>query len=302
MQGQPIDQLELLASEWKDYELLDSGGGFKLERYGPYTFVRLEPQAIWKPALPVERWQGAHATFQPTRSESGGHWQFNLPIEPYWHMQYNGLRFKVQTTGGRHLGVFPEQAVHWDWISRLVYSADYPIRVLNLFGYTGLATLAAARAGARLTHIDASKKAVRWGQDNQTLSGLDECSIRWIVDDAHKFVQREYRRGVKYDGLILDPPRFGRSPKGQVWEFFDSLPPLLAACREVFSQHPLFIVLTAYAIPTSALSLANILREYFGNIGGSFAAGELVLPEKSAGRSLPLALFARWAAEGQSPL
>lgn len=297
-QDSPIKQLELLCSRWKDYELLDSGGGFKLERYGPYTFVRPEPQAIWQPAWPAERWNEAHATFETTRSESGGKWQYHLPVEPYWHMQYKGLRFKVQTTGGRHLGVFPEQAVHWDWINQLVKSAGYPIQALNLFGYTGLATLAAASAGARLTHVDASRKAVRWGQENQSLSGLAERPIRWIVDDAYKYVLRENRRGVKYDGLILDPPRFGRGPKGQVWEFFDLLPPLLAACREVLTQKPVFIVLTAYAVPTSSLSLVNILKEYFGNIGGSFSAGELVLPEKSGGRSLPMALFARWAAEG----
>lgn len=301
-QEHTIHHLELLVSEWEDYELLDSGGGLKLERYGSYTFVRPERQAIWKPALPAKSWQTAHATFQPTRSESGGDWKFRVLFNDSWRMQYKGLLFKAQTTGGRHLGVFPEQAPHWDWIDRLVVAAGFPVQVLNLFAYSGLATLAAARAGARVTHVDASKRAVRWARQNQVLSGLEEHPIRWIVDDAYKFVQREIRREVKYDGFILDPPRFGRGPKGQVWEFFDLLPPLLSACRAILSPNPIFIVLTAYAVPTSALSLYHMLLETFKGLGGSFTAGELVLPEKSAGRSLSMALFARWAAKGYSPL
>ena len=288
-------ELNLLTpSGWVDYALLDSGYGLKLERYGPYTFVRPEPQAIWQPAASQESWQAAHAIFQPTREESGGHWQFNKPVKESWVMQYKGLKFRVQTTAGRHLGVFPEQAPHWDWIGNVVQTAKRDINVLNLFGYTGLASLEAARAGAHVTHIDASKKSVAWARENQALSDLGNKPIRWIVDDALKFVQRDARRGVKYDGLILDPPKFGRGPKGEVWEFYRLLPELLSACRSVLSQEPIFICLTAYAIRASALSLYYSLQEMVAGFAGRISVGELALEEHSAGRMLSMAIFARW--------
>lgn len=287
--------LALLTSpEWSDYELLDSGRGAKLERYGPYTFVRPEHQALWQPALPSERWQAADAVFQPTGEESGGRWQFKRTIPASWVMSYKGLRFKAHASASRHMGVFPEQAVHWDWIESLVRDAGRPIRVLNLFGYTGLATLAAAHAGAHVTHVDASKKAITQAQENQALSGLSERPIRWLVDDAFKFVRREVRRGTQYDGILLDPPKFGRGPQGQVWELFESLPALLADCRSLLSPRPLFIVLTAYAIRASALSVYYAMQEMASGLGGEITAGELALVERSARRLLSTAIFTRW--------
>ena len=205
----------LESSRWNDYALLDSGDGLKLERFGNTIFVRPESQAMWKRTLDSE-WKNAHAVFQPTGEESGGHWDFKKKVDEQWTMHYplphtnKGLTFKAMPTPGRHLGVFPEVAAHWDWFSDLITQSKREINVLNLFGYTGLATLAAAAAGAKVTHVDASKKAVSWARDNQALSNLTEKPIRWIVDDVLKFVQREARRGTKYDGIILDPPKFGR--------------------------------------------------------------------------------------------
>ncbi|HEY9527492.1 MAG TPA: class I SAM-dependent methyltransferase, partial [Anaerolineales bacterium] len=220
----------LESSHWTDYALLDSGDGLKLERFGRYVFARPESQAMWKRSLDAE-WQNAHAVFVPTGEESGGHWDFKKKMEEKWEMKYildptqvvrGELKFWVMTTPGRHLGVFPEVAAHWDWLSGLIAQSKREVNVLNLFGYTGLASLAAAAAGARVTHVDASKKSVGWARDNQTLSHLGEKPIRWIVDDALKFVQREARRGIKYDGVILDPPKFGRGPKGEIWEVYKS--------------------------------------------------------------------------------
>jgi 23S rRNA (cytosine1962-C5)-methyltransferase len=296
IQTQPT-LLLLSASGWKDYELLDSGAGKKLERYGPYTFVRPEAQAVWRPALPEERWQTAHAVFNPTSEESGGRWQFRKQIETTWVMQYKGLKFQAHAAASRHMGVFPEQAVHWDWIGERIRQANRPVKVLNLFGYTGLATLAAAEAGAHVTHVDASKKAIGIGRQNQLLSGLQDRPVRWLVDDVYKFVRREVRRGSHYDGLILDPPKFGRGPEGQVWEFFESLPNLLEVCRSLLSRQPLFIVLTAYAIRASALSIYYALQEMVSGLGGELETGELAIHERSAGRYLSTAIFTRWSAQ-----
>ncbi len=295
LDGSVLPQIELLTSpDWEDYELLDSGAGSKLERYGPYTFVRPEPQAVWQPASPPEMWQSSYGEFQNTGEESGGRWQFRKPVEPMWVMYYKDLRFQARATNSRHMGVFPEQAAHWDWMSQRIQSARRPIQVLNLFGYTGLATLAAARAGGRVTHVDASKKSIGIARQNQELSGLSDRPIRWLVDDVYKFVRREVRRQSTYDALILDPPKFGRGPGGQVWEFFNSLPDLLHECRALLSPQPVFILLTAYAIRASALTIYSALRETVAGLGGSLAAGELVLVERSAGRLLSTAIFARW--------
>ncbi len=292
-----LTRLTLLTSpDWVDYELLDSGSGLKLERYGHYRFIRPEPQAVWTPALDPKTWEGAHAVFQTSSEESGGHWKFAKRVEQGWEMEYKGLKFYAQTTGGRHLGVFPEQAAQWDWMSALIKQSRRPVNVLNLFGYTGLASLEAARSGAKVTHVDASKKSVDWARQNQSLSGLGDKPIRWIVDDAIKFVQRENRRGVRYDGVILDPPKFGRGPKGEVWEFFKLLPEMLESCRLILSEMPLFVCLTAYAIRLSALSLHFALDEMTSGYQGELTSGELALVESSAGRVLSMAIFARWAA------
>jgi 23S rRNA (cytosine1962-C5)-methyltransferase len=292
----------LESPHWTDYALLDSGDGLKLERFGNYVFVRPESQAMWKRSLAAE-WKNAHAVFVPTGEESGGHWDLKKKVEEKWEMKYildpsqverGELKFWVMTTPGRHLGVFPEVAAHWDWFSGLIAQAKREINVLNLFGYTGLATLAVAAAGAKVTHVDASKKSVMWGRENQALSNLAEKPIRWIVDDALKFVQREARRGVKYDGIILDPPKFGRGPKGEVWEVYKSLPDLLEACRECLSNDPLFVVTTIYAVRASALHVAQAMDDMMDGFGGNIEMGELVTREQSAGRLLSQAVYARW--------
>ncbi len=312
-------EIQLLTSKhWKDYELLDSGEGLKLERFGPYTFVRPEVQALWKRALPLTFWDSAHAVFQPSGEEGGGHWLFKKTIPDQWNLKYSlslggssragakqemskELHFSVMTTPGRHLGVFPECASHWDWLSELLVHhenepghSENPINVLNLFGYTGLATLACAIAGAKVTHVDASKKSVNWAHTNQDLSGLLDKPIRWIVDDALKFVEREGRRGVKYDGILLDPPKFGRGPKGEVWEIFKSLPYLLKACRAVLSDHPLFVVLTIYAVKLPAIHAWAAMSEMMEGFNGVMECGELVTQEKSAGRLLSQGVYSRW--------
>jgi 23S rRNA (cytosine1962-C5)-methyltransferase len=285
----------LESSNWQDYDLLDSGDGLKLERFGAYRFVRPEVQAMWRRALPEKDWQDVHAVFRPSGEESGGHWEIQKKIPEKWEMMYGNLRFQVMTTPGRHLGVFPEVAANWDWTADLIRGAGKPVKVLNLFGYTGLATLAAAAVGAQVTHVDASKKSVAWARENQALSGLSDKPVRWLVDDALKFVQREGRRGSKYEGLILDPPKFGRGPKGEVWEVYKSLPRLLQACREILSDKPLFVVMTIYAVQASALHTGQALADLLQDFGGQVEQGELVTREKSAGRLLSQAVYARWA-------
>ncbi len=290
--------LEILTSpEWQDYELLDSGDGQKLERYGPYRLLRPEPEAVWQRALPEREWNKAHAVFKPSPEENGGHWQIVQKIPDRWTLQYKALKFFVQTTASRHLGVFPEQAAQWDWIFRQIQSSKRQVRVLNLFGYTGVASLASAQAGAAVTHLDASRKVVDWARENFILSGLGDKPVRWIVDDALKFVQREGRRGSTYDGIILDPPKFGRGPKGEVWEFYKLLPNLLEACRQILSQDPVFVALTAYAVKASALTMYYAMQEMLNGRGGTLSAGEIALSEKSGGRLLSTAIFARWTGQ-----
>jgi 23S rRNA (cytosine1962-C5)-methyltransferase len=293
-------KLTLLTSpDWEDYELLDSGYGAKLERYGAYTFVRPEHQAVWRRALPEERWQAAHATFRPTGEESGGQWEFHRPVKTPWKMSYKGLSFLAFTANSRHMGVFPEQAAQWDWMVEKIKAhgsrSRAPARVLNLFGYTGLATLAAARAGAQVVHVDASKKSMLLARENQAQCGLGDRPIRWLVDDAFKFVRREVRRGSQYEGIVLDPPKFGRGPQGQVWELFESLPELLQNCRALLSPKPAFVILTAYAIRASALSAYYALQDMTEGLTGESETGELALVERSAGRLLSTAIYARWS-------
>ena len=287
----------LEAANWQDYELLDSGDGLKLERFGKYIFSRPESQAMWSRALPISEWNNAHAVFQPTGEESGGHWDFKKKVEEKWEMKYGQLKFWAMTTPGRHLGVFPEVAAHWDFMADSVRKTNRSPKVLNLFGYTGLASLAAAAAGAQVTHVDASKKSVWWARENQTLSNLGDKPIRWIVEDAVKYVQREARRGVKYDGIILDPPKFGRRPKGEIWEVYKSLPNLLEACRLCLSDSPLFVIVTVYAVRASAIHVAQALDEMMKKHKGRIDSGELVTRESSANRLLSQAVYARWSSK-----
>lgn len=287
--------IEILTSpNWVDYELLDSGEGARLERFGKHVLVRPEHQAVWKRALPERSWDQAEAVFQPTHEESGGYWKFRKKMPESWNMRYQQLQFRVALSNSRHVGVFPEQACHWDWMAGLIRATMKPVRVLNLFGYTGLASLAAAEAGAVVTHLDASRKAIAWAKENQALSGLTDRPIRWLVDDAMKFIQREARRGSLYEGIVLDPPKFGRGPNGQVWEFFEAFPELLAGCRQVLSKDAMFVIITAYAIRASAISIHQALEEMMDGFQGEYSAGELALEETSRGRLLSMALFARW--------
>lgn len=291
----PYPEIQISVSDrWKEYELVDSGGGLKLERFGKFSFVRPEPQAIWKQALPESTWKKASATFVSTGEENGGHWSYSTKLPERWAISYNHLRCWIQPAASRHLGIFPEQASGWDWMMDLLSTRNQPQKVLNLFGYTGMATLAAATAGAQVTHVDASKKAIASARENQSLSGLDGKPIRWIVDDALKFVQREARRGSTYDGIILDPPKFGRGPKGEVWEFFDLIPSLLESCRAVLSPKPTFVLLTAYAIKSSALTLYGAMEEMMRGKNGNVLVGELATQEKSANRLISNSIYAKW--------
>lgn len=288
-------RLEILTPPgWKDYELLDSGLGLKLERFGPYRFVRPEAQAIWKPSLSQEHWRSADGTFRgPNDKESK--WSFPKPIEPRWVMSYGDLKFWVQPTAFRHLGVFPEQASHWDWMAALIRGAKREVKVLNLFGYTGIATLAASAAGAHVAHVDASKKVVQWASENHGLSGLKGRPVRWIVDDVIKYVKREGRRGVHYDGIIVDPPKHGRGPAGEIWQIETSLPSLLEECRALLSDSPLFFVLTCYATQLSTVTVRNVVEDLVRGMGGRLTAGELANVEKTRGRLLSTAMFVRWS-------
>ena len=280
--------------DWHDYALVDSGNGYKLERYGDYYLVRPEPEAIWKPSLAIQDWESADSKFEINSEQHGGHWVNRIKLQDRWQMTYKGLRFWFQPGASRHVGVFPEQASHWVWMEDRIRQANRSIRMLNLFGYTGIASLAAARSGAEVTHVDASQRVIQWGRENQLLSGLEEKYIRWLKDDAIKFVKREIRRGSKYDAIILDPPKFGRGPQGEVWEFYDLIALLLEYCRQILTEQPLFVVLTAYAVKASSITLYNAVSEMMKHWQGETTAGELVLQEQTAARYLSTAIFARW--------
>ena len=281
-----------------DYALIDSGAGRKLEQYGPYRIVRPEGQAIWRPALPERDWANVDAVFTGDTDEEGmGRWRFpKAPLGETWPMRHDGLDYLGRFTSFRHVGVFPEQASHWTHMEGLIRAARRPVKVLNLFGYTGLASLVAARAGAEVTHVDASKKAVQWARENQQVARLSDRPIRWIVEDAVKFAEREARRGSRYDIVLLDPPAYGRGPKGEVWQLFEDLPSLVGTCRDILTPKPLAVVLTAYSIRASFFAIHALLRDAFAGMGGTVESGELVIVEKEAGRRLSTSLFSRWVA------
>jgi 23S rRNA (cytosine1962-C5)-methyltransferase len=280
---------------WADYALLDSGNGRKLERYGPYTVVRPEPQCLWTPRLPTSAWDAADAIFDPSDEEDAGRWRFRQHKPPEtWPLGWGGVRFHGRFTAFRHLAFFPEQAANWAFLDAAVRAAGDQPRVLNLFGYTGVASLVMAAAGAAVTHVDASKKAVAWARENAELSGLSDRPVRWIVEDAKKYVAREVRRGSKYDGIILDPPKYGRGPDGQVWRLFEDLPELSALCAELLSENAKFLVLNAYAERISGAALAGLLAEKLGDRGGRIEWGELALEEARADRAIGMSFYARW--------
>lgn len=279
----------LVAEPWESWGLIDCGDGRKLERYGPVTVVRPEPQAMWAPAS--GDWD-PDATFVPgSDEEGGGRWVQNRDVPRQWELERSGVRFHASLTPFRHLGFFPDMAPQWDWMR--ARSGD--CEILNLFGYTGVGTLLLSETGARLVHVDASKKSVEQGKENARLSGLADRPIRWIVDDASKFTAREVRRGRRYDGILLDPPKFGRGPEGEVWRLEENLAPLLADCRKLLDSNSRFLVLTVYAVRMSALAIAELVSQTLGDLGGSVEAGEMAVREESRGLLLPTAIFARWS-------
>lgn len=286
----------LTPPRWADYELIDSGNGAKLERFGPYTLVRPETQAIWPPNLPPEVWQQADATFEKSRGgdESPGSWLQRRPLPEQWQLHHDNLAFWVRPTPFRHTGVFPEHSAHWAWLARQIATRREPT-ALVLFGYTGLSSLYALSCGARVTHVDASKPAIRWAQDNQRLSDLNDRPIRWLVDDVGKFVAREIRRNARYDLILLDPPVFGRGPGGEIWRLHEQLPGLIAQCSQLLSQRPLGLLLSAYATNMSSLTLYNLLASALDGRPGKLSAGELTLREQQSARLLPAALYACWS-------
>lgn len=281
---------------WENYALIDSGNGEKLEQYGGHRIVRPEAQALWTPRRPASEWDGADARFVGIGDdEADGRWRFKKPLGETWPLAYDGIPFFGRFTNFRHVGVFPEQATHWDWLKTEIECAPRPARVLNLFAYTGIASLIAAKAGAEVTHIDASKKAIGWARENQALGHLEKLPIRWICEDAVKFVEREIRRGSRYTGIVLDPPKFGRGPKGEVWDIFTGLRPLLSACVGLLGSGPAFLILTAYSIRASFYSIDELAAECLAGQGGLLESGELILREKGGGRRLSTSLFSRWS-------
>jgi 23S rRNA (cytosine1962-C5)-methyltransferase len=288
------DLVTLIAEPWADWGLIDSGNGQKLERYGKIRVVRPEPQAMWKPAS--ADWD-PDATFVPgSDEEGGGRWVQHRPVPRDWPLERGAVCFAASLTPFRHLCFFPDMAPQWDWMRAKIQegrSADAD--VLNLFGYTGVGSLLLSEAGARLVHVDASKKSVEGGKTNADLSELTDRPIRWIVDDAGKFTAREVRRGRRYDGILLDPPKFGRGPEGEVWRLEDNLAPLLADCRRLLDENSRFLVLTVYAVRMSALAIGELVKQTFADLGGKVEMGEMAVREEARGLLLPTAIFARWS-------
>ena len=287
----------LIGEPWADYGLIDSGNGRKLERYGRFRFIRPEPQALWAPAGNDWRAQGE---FVPgSDEEGGGQWQFAEPVpRDGWPLAWGEgdarVRFTAQTTPFRHLGFFPDMAPVWSWMRGRVAGTAAP-ECLNLFGYTGVGTLAMSAVGARMVHVDASKKSVEAARGNAALSGLGDAPVRWIVDDAAKFVAREVRRGRRYDGILLDPPKYGRGPDGEVWRLEEHLPALIADCRQLLDAESRYLFLTVYAVRMSALAIGELVRQLFADLPGTVECGELGVREEARGLVLPTAIWARWS-------
>lgn len=284
-----------LANQWNDYEILDASGGEKLERWGDYILVRPDPQVIWNTPKIHKGWRKRNAHYHRS-AKGGGEWEFfDLPKQ--WEIHYKALTFQLKPFSFKHTGLFPEQAANWDWFSEKVVRAGHQVKVLNLFAYTGGATLAAAQAGASVTHVDASKGMVTWAHENARSSGLEDAPIRWIVDDCMKFVEREIRRGNHYDGIIMDPPSYGRGPKGEIWKIEDAIHPLVKRCSELLSDHPLFFLINSYTTGLAPAVLAYMLSIEIGKkYGGKVRAEELGLPVTETGLVLPCGASGRWEA------
>ena len=287
----------LETSGFTDYALVDCGGGRKLERFGSIILDRPEAQAMWSPALGVNDWRQAHGIFSASSDDDQrGKWRFDKPVPDAWPVHIENITVECRTQGLWHLGLFPEQLPHWLWLKDRIgtHQGEGAPQVLNLFAYTGAASLIAAAAGAQVTHVDASKKAIAWAKDNQAASHLQDAKIRWILEDASKFVAREVRRGKTYDVILIDPPKFGRGPNGEIWDLFLALPGLLADCAKLLSPGPAAIILTAYAIRASSLAFHTLAQDVLRGHGGSYDVGELAI-RSEAGHVLPTSLYLRWS-------
>ena len=282
-----------LADNWKDYEVLDTSNGEKLERWGNYLLVRPDPQVVWNTPHTNPGWKKKNGHYHRS-SKGGGEWEFfSLPQQ--WSIDYVKLTFQLKPFSFKHTGLFPEQAANWDWFSNLIQNANRPIKVLNLFAYTGGATLAAAAAGASVTHVDASKGMVAWAKENAASSGLSDAPIRWIVDDCQKFVEREIRRGNHYDAIIMDPPSYGRGPKGEIWKIEDAIHPLVSLCSQLLSDKPLFFLINSYTTGFAASVLTYLLGlEVVSKFGGHVVSDEIGLPVTQSGLVLPCGSSGRW--------
>jgi 23S rRNA (cytosine1962-C5)-methyltransferase len=292
----PPDRLQLITSDgFRDYALLDCGAGRKLERFGTVVVDRPEPQALWRPRLPKSEWSKAYAVFSASgEDDEKGKWRVDKPVPDAWPVRIDGVTMLCKLAGLWHLGLFPEQYPHWQWmLERLAAVKGEKPRVLNLFGYTGAASLIAAKAGAEVTHVDASKKAIQWGKENQAASKLDAAKVRWLLDDAAKFATRDVRRGKTYHMILVDPPKFGRGPEGEVWDLFKNLPDLLGDLAKLLAPKDAAMVLTVYAIRASALAFDQLMRDALDGKGGAFESGELAIRSQRASL-VPTSLFVRW--------
>lgn len=291
-----VSPVIMAGAAWGDYGLIDSGDGRKLERYGPHRFIRPDTQALWRPKL--ERWASDGEFVPGSDEDGGGRWQYARPVpQDGWPLTWNEVRFTASCTPFRHLGFFPDMAPVWEWMGEQL-AGRTDAATMNLFGYTGVGTLALSRFGP-VTHVDASKKSVAQARANAALAGMDDRPVRWIVDDAAKFAAREVRRGKRYDGIILDPPKFGRGPEGEVWRLEDHLPGLVEDCRALLDDGSRFLFLTVYAVRMSSLALAGLLDEVFAGLPGRIEHGDLAMREEGeGGRLLPTAIFARWSNPG----
>lgn len=281
-----------VARDWKDYEILDMANGEKLEKWKDVILVRPDPQIIWKSKSFPERWKNANARYIRS-STGGGNWDFNKKVPANWQVKYKELIFNIKPMGFKHTGLFPEQAVNWDWMINKIQHANRDIKVLNLFAYTGGATVACSYAGASVCHVDSSKGMVTWAKENITSSGLQNNPVRYIIDDVVKFVSREIRRGNKYDAIIMDPPSYGRGTNGEVWKFEENISDLVELCTKVLSDRPLFFLINSYTTGISSTVLENILRLNI-KAKGKLSSGELGLPMKDSRLVLPCGIFSRW--------
>lgn len=283
-----------IANNWADYRLIDTTDGERLERWGDVILVRPDPQVIWQTKPLTDLWQKADGHYHRSKS-GGGQWEYRRTLPEDWEIRYHGLTFRVRPTGFKHTGLFPEQAVNWDWMRSKIQNAGRPVSVLNLFAYTGGATLCCASAGAEVCHVDAAKGMVQWARENAACSGLTDKPIRWIVDDCEKFIRREARRGRKYDAIIMDPPSYGRGPGGEIWKLENSIYPLIEACMEVLSDAPLFFLVNSYTTGLSPSVMGYILHSLMlPRFGGIVTADEIGLPVELAKAALPCGATAIW--------